>query len=111
MIPSLILQVFHGNSGRNDTVKHNLKEIARARFIQFQPTTYSTYKALRVEVFGIRKPAGILLPTIVIFHISAMMVIRFSFSLLSVLTDNELILDHLPRISTTTDLSVEYYTA
>jgi len=39
-------------------VKHNLKEIARARFIRFQPTNYSTHKALRVEVFGILKPAG-----------------------------------------------------
>ncbi|KAL9950691.1 hypothetical protein ACROYT_G043230 [Oculina patagonica] len=50
--------VFHGNSGRNDIVKHNLKEIARARFIRFQPTSYSTRKALRVEVFGILKPAA-----------------------------------------------------
>jgi len=65
----LLLQVFDGNSGRNDIVKHNLKEIARARFIQFQPTNYSTHKALRVEVFGILKPAGILLPTLVTFHI------------------------------------------
>jgi len=63
------LQVFDGNSGTNDIVKHNLKEIARARFIRFQPTNYSTYKALRVEVFGILKPAGILLPILVIFHI------------------------------------------
>ena len=70
----LILQVFDGNSGRNDTVKHNLKEIARARFIRFQPTTYSTHKALRVEVFGILKPAGISLPTLVTFEIIAITV-------------------------------------
>ena len=60
LIQRLLLQVFHGNSGRNDIVKHNLKEIARARFIRFQPTNYSTRKALRVEVFGILKPAGII---------------------------------------------------
>ena len=70
----LILQVFDGNSGRNDIVKHNLKEIARARFIRFQPTTYSTHKALRVEVFGILKPAGISLPTLVTFEIIAITV-------------------------------------
>lgn len=76
------MQVFDGNSGRNDIVKHNLKEIARARFIRFQPTRYSTHKALRVEVFGILKPAGILLPTLVTFHIlSAMMVNLFFISL------------------------------
>ncbi|KAL9950698.1 hypothetical protein ACROYT_G043239 [Oculina patagonica] len=51
-------KVFNGNSGRNDIVKHNLKEKARARYIRFQPTTYSTRKALRVEVFGILKPAA-----------------------------------------------------
>lgn len=78
----LLLQVFDGNSGRNDIVKHNLKEIARARFIRFQPTNYSTHKALRVEVFGILKPAGILLPTLVTFHIlSAIMVNLFFISL------------------------------
>ena len=76
------MQVFDGNSGRNDIVKHNLKEIARARFIRFQPTNYSTHKALRVEVFGILKPAGILLPTLVTFHIlSAIMVNLFFISL------------------------------
>lgn len=76
------MQVFDGNSGRNDIVKHNLKEIARARFIRFQPTSYSTHKALRVEVFGILKPAGILLPTLVTFHIlSAIMVNLFFISL------------------------------
>jgi len=51
--------VFNGNSGRNDTVKHSLKEYASARFIRFQPTTYETHKALRVEVFGILVSTGI----------------------------------------------------
>ena len=52
-------------------MKRKEEEIARARFIQIQSITCSTYKALRVELFGIFKPAGILLPTIVIFKISA----------------------------------------
>ena len=39
-------------------MKHNLKEITRARFIRFQPTQFSTHKALRVEVFGVLKPTG-----------------------------------------------------
>ena len=56
----LILQVFDGNSGRNDIVKHDLNETTRARFIRFQPVQYSLFKALRVEVYGIRKPAGVL---------------------------------------------------
>ena len=74
--------MFNGNFGRNDTVKHSLKEYASARFIRFQPTTYETHKALRVEVFGILKPAGILLPTLVTFHIlSAIMVNLFFISL------------------------------
>jgi len=42
-------------------VKHNLKDIRSARFIRFLPTLFSTRKALRVEVFGVLKPAGILL--------------------------------------------------
>ncbi|XP_078378064.1 uncharacterized protein LOC144661241 [Oculina patagonica] len=50
-------KVFNGNSGRNDIVKHNLKEITSARFIRFQPTLFSTRKALRIEVFGVLKPA------------------------------------------------------
>ena len=55
----LILQVFNGNSGRDDIVKHSLKEYASARFIRFQPTTYSGHKALRVEVFGVLVSRGI----------------------------------------------------
>ena len=39
-------------------MKHNLNEITRARFIRFQPTQFSTRKALRVEVFGVLKPTG-----------------------------------------------------
>ena len=54
-----MLQEFNGNSGKNDIVKHRLKEYASARFIRFQPTTYSGHKALRVEVFGILISAGI----------------------------------------------------
>ena len=54
----LIFQVFNGNSGRNDIVKHSLKEYASARFIRFQPTTSNNYKALRVEVYGILISAG-----------------------------------------------------
>ena len=59
LLYQLILQVFNGNSGRNDTVKHSLKEYASARFIRFQPTTYFTHKALRVEVFGVLVSTGI----------------------------------------------------
>ena len=55
----LILQVFNGNSGGDDVVKHSLKEYASARFIRFQPTTYSGHKALRVEVFGVLVSRGI----------------------------------------------------
>lgn len=51
--------MFNGNSGRNDIVKHSLKEYASARFIRFQPANYSTRKALRVEVFGILVSTGI----------------------------------------------------
>ena len=53
-----MLQEFNGNSGRNDIVKHSLKEYASARFIRFQPTTFKNHKALRVEVFGILLSAG-----------------------------------------------------
>ena len=54
-----MLQEFNGNAGRNDIVKHSLKEYASARFIRFQPTTYSGQKALRVEVFGVLVSRGI----------------------------------------------------
>ena len=57
----LLLQAFNGNSGRNDIVKHSLKEYASARFIRFRPIAYNNSKALRVEVFGILVSAGILI--------------------------------------------------
>ncbi|CAH3013986.1 unnamed protein product, partial [Porites evermanni] len=49
-------KIFHGNNGRNDTVKNNLVKLTRARYIRFQPVAYSTHKALRVEVYGVLKP-------------------------------------------------------
>ena len=55
-----VLQEFHGNSGRNDIVKHSLEKYASARFIRFQPTNHKNRKALRVEVFGILISAGII---------------------------------------------------
>ena len=54
----IILQAFDGNSGKNDIAKNSLGEFANARFIRFQPTSYSGYKALRVEVFGALVSAG-----------------------------------------------------
>ena len=60
----LIFQVFNGNSGRNDIVKHSLKEYASARFIRFQPTTFNIHKALRVEVYGILVSTGTVLHVI-----------------------------------------------
>ena len=59
LLYQFILQVFNGNSGRDDIVKHSLKEYASARFMRFQPTTYSGHKALRVEVFGVLVSRGI----------------------------------------------------
>lgn len=47
-------------------MKHNLNEITRARFIRFQPTQFSTRKALRVEVFGVLKPTGMSLIVVTI---------------------------------------------
>ena len=54
----LLLQTFNGNNGDRNIVKHNLVGITRARFIRFQPTEFSIRKALRVEVYGVLKPAG-----------------------------------------------------
>ena len=48
----IILQVFDGNSGKQDIVKNSLEEFASARFIRFQPTALNSFKCLRVEVFG-----------------------------------------------------------
>ena len=50
--------MFNGNSGIKDIVKHSLKKVVSARFIQFQPTKYYTHKALRVEVFGVLLSTG-----------------------------------------------------
>ena len=52
------LQIFYANDGRIDIVKHRLVEIARARFVRFQPIDFKTRKALRVEVYGVVKPSG-----------------------------------------------------
>ena len=54
----IILQVFDGNSGKNDIVKNSLKEFASARSIRFQPTAFHNYKALRVEIYGALVSAG-----------------------------------------------------
>ena len=39
-------------------MKHVLVEVARARIIRFQPVVYYIHKALRVEVYGTKTPAG-----------------------------------------------------
>ena len=54
----IILQVFDGNSGKDDIVKNSLEEFASARFIRFQPTEFKQFKCLRVEVFGALVSAG-----------------------------------------------------
>ncbi|XP_068728050.1 uncharacterized protein [Montipora capricornis] len=48
-------KVFHGNTGRNDIVKHNLEEVIIASFVRFQPTDFFGHKALRVELYGALK--------------------------------------------------------
>ena len=53
-----LLQVFYGNTGRNDIVKHNLEEVIIASFIRFQPTDFFGHKALRVELYGTLKSLG-----------------------------------------------------
>ena len=52
------LQIFDANNGRNDIVKHNLVETARASIVRFQPTEFRNHKALRVELYGVIVPAG-----------------------------------------------------
>ena len=54
----IMLQVFDGNSGKHDIVKNSLEVFASARFIRFQPTSYSGFKTLRVEVYGALVSAG-----------------------------------------------------
>ena len=51
-------QIFNGNSGKEDVVKHSLVSFTRARFVKFQPTEYNNQKALRVEIYGVPAPAG-----------------------------------------------------
>ncbi|XP_068727464.1 uncharacterized protein [Montipora capricornis] len=55
LIPCKRTLVFHGNTGRNDIVKHNLEEVIIASFIRFQPTDFFGHKALRVELYGTLK--------------------------------------------------------
>ena len=52
------LQIFDGNSGREEVVKHSLTSFTRARFVRFQPTEFNNEKALRVEIYGFPVPAG-----------------------------------------------------
>ena len=54
----LYFQIFNGNSGREDVVKHSLTSFTRARFVRFQPTEFHNQKALRVEIYGVPAPAG-----------------------------------------------------
>lgn len=53
------LQVFTGNSNQGGIMKNSLQEFASAKFIRFQPTAYNSYKALRVEVYGLVPTKGI----------------------------------------------------
>ena len=55
---SFVFQIFNGNSGREDVVKHSLVSFTRARFVKFQPTEFNNQKALRVEIYGVPVPAG-----------------------------------------------------
>ncbi|XP_068675550.1 uncharacterized protein [Montipora foliosa] len=48
-------KVFHGNTGRNDIVKHNLEEVIIASFIRFEPIDFFGHKALRIELYGALK--------------------------------------------------------
>ena len=51
-------QIFNGNSGKEEVVKHSLVSFTRARFVKFQPTEFKNQKALRVEIYGVPVPAG-----------------------------------------------------
>ena len=42
-------------------MKKSIQEFAIAKFIRFKPTAYNSFKALRVEVYGIRLTKGIYL--------------------------------------------------
>ena len=52
-----LLQIFNGNSGRRDIVKHSLQEIGVASFIRFRPISLDV--ALRVELYGVIAIGGI----------------------------------------------------
>ena len=53
------MQIFRGNSNNYGIQKNNLQDFASAKFIRFQPTGYSGFKALRVEAFGMPLTKGI----------------------------------------------------
>ena len=55
---SFVFQIFNGNSGKEDVVKHSLVSFTRARFVRFQPTEFHNQKTLRVEIYGVPVPAG-----------------------------------------------------
>ena len=55
-----LFQTFSGNSGKDQLVKHVLMGPPAARAVRFQPIHFSTRKALRVEVYGIKTPTGTL---------------------------------------------------
>ena len=57
-VSSFFFQTFSGNSRSNPWVKHAIVGLPTARSIRFQPINYSIHRALRVEVYGIKTPAG-----------------------------------------------------
>ena len=75
------MQVFNANDGSNDTVKHSLVGIVRARFFRFQPAEFSTEKALRVEVYGILTTTGKLCKDSCLMSV----LVLYSHSLISIL--------------------------
>ena len=66
---SFVFQIFNGNSGSVDVVKHSLVSFTRARFVKFQPTEFNNHKALRVEIYGVPVPAGRVLRNGLLFWI------------------------------------------
>ena len=58
LVFSFVFQIFNGNSGREDVVKHSLVSFTRAWFVKFQPTEFNNRKALRVEIYGVPLSAG-----------------------------------------------------
>jgi hypothetical protein len=44
--------LFTGNTDKDNVVKNVLNPPTRAKFIRFIPTTYHTWKVLRVEAYG-----------------------------------------------------------